>query len=872
MFSNPAFMPARPSVVGGQRPIIDTSPKVIVIVGDSLADAASLVNTDNKNPITAITKANPGRITKASHGLVNGDKAFVWGVQGMVQVNEQTFTITQISGSQVTIGVDTTNFSTFAANGWNGGRMYRLNNAVYTHTAQGFISALNMLSGQRYKFEHRLNRGIGGSTAANLKNRIAADIPASLDVDEVVIVIGANDVNAGRLATAIMADIDEAIAYCHNVLNANVTLSTLGPWDSNTEAQKDQRDLFNTMARAKVGPRIRVWDWYNEVTDLATRTWKPGYSPDGGHPGPAAGFIAALKLDAAMAPSYGRNTFTLDAGNLLVNPSMSGTGGTAGSGTSGPVANGWTCETGTTAGAKTASKDANDKQVMAVNIPAGSSTGERYSFRQYVGAGPVVGQKYVAEVEVQIDSFTGPGVWYEFSLNLRNQSQAWSTDYGKRNFDSLAIQEMISASGQRSLILRTPPVEYQSGWTQFGPRLDAVFKCDAGAVQGQWRILNAQLKPVDVPTQPVTLPKTVQENDASVTRSVGGWMDETFPGYFGGFGSYNINNGAYVEMTLLGTGLRYESYANTSGSIIGVFRNGTQVDSFDSNRSSAGRYVLYTITGWNPGDVVRFQKLSGTAITIDQFTHINGDADAEAYIKAANITDPTQQSAWDTFVESAKTNGYWSKFVALYPFIGGNATSHAVNAINPAQFGLTFVGSPSHTSLGVDFPSGAYADTAIVPNNDLLLDDVHLGCYNWKLSSYGATVMGCSDGQFPNGLYLLPNLGNVSYNNMNGAGTASTGGLPVNGLIFIQRQQDPNQFKLYDNNGGFLAANGQPSTGRSVNSLYLNAIHESSVGSYSNYGSFGMGAAFVGKSMTDAQVLSFRADLQTLMTALGRAV
>jgi len=47
------------------------------------------------------------------------------------------------------------------------------------------------------------------------------------------------------------------------------------------------------------------------------------------------------------------------------------------------------------------------------------------------------------------------------------------------------------------------------------------------------------------------------------------------------------------------------------------------------------------------------------------------DADAQAFITAANITNTTQQSAIDTLVKSLKTANIWTKMKAIYPFVGG---------------------------------------------------------------------------------------------------------------------------------------------------------------------------------------------------------
>lgn len=46
------------------------------------------------------------------------------------------------------------------------------------------------------------------------------------------------------------------------------------------------------------------------------------------------------------------------------------------------------------------------------------------------------------------------------------------------------------------------------------------------------------------------------------------------------------------------------------------------------------------------------------------------DPDAQAFITAASITDPTQQSAINQLVVDLKGYNVWTKMKAIYPFVG----------------------------------------------------------------------------------------------------------------------------------------------------------------------------------------------------------
>lgn len=110
------------------------------------------------------------------------------------------------------------------------------------------------------------------------------------------------------------------------------------------------------------------------------------------------------------------------------------------------------------------------------------------------------------------------------------------------------------------------------------------------------------------------------------------------------------------------------------------------------------------------------------------------DRDALAFLEAAQIYDRNQQKAIVDLVRRLKTAGLWSKMKAIYPFVGGTATTHKWNLKDPqdtdAAFRLTFSGGWTHGSTGA-LPNGtsAYADTKLVPSTELPLADHHASIY-----------------------------------------------------------------------------------------------------------------------------------------------
>ena len=140
------------------------------------------------------------------------------------------------------------------------------------------------------------------------------------------------------------------------------------------------------------------------------------------------------------------------------------------------------------------------------------------------------------------------------------------------------------------------------------------------------------------------------------------------------------------------------------------------------------------------------------AITPKRFVPLGGastDADAQAFITAAGITDATQKSAVNQLVLDLKNANIWTKMKAIYPILGGSASSHKWNLKDPrdldAAFRLTFSTGWTHSSTGM-LPNGtsAYANTFIAGNT--YSTNIHLSFYSGTQTVGGSFEMGCSDG------------------------------------------------------------------------------------------------------------------------------
>ena len=111
------------------------------------------------------------------------------------------------------------------------------------------------------------------------------------------------------------------------------------------------------------------------------------------------------------------------------------------------------------------------------------------------------------------------------------------------------------------------------------------------------------------------------------------------------------------------------------------------------------------------------------------------DADAKAFLDAAGITDSTITGAINTLVRSLKSYNIWTKLKAVYPFVGGTASTHKWNLKDPrdldAAFRLTFSAGWTHDANGSK-PSGSstYANTYLVPSTAFADNYNGLGYYS----------------------------------------------------------------------------------------------------------------------------------------------
>jgi hypothetical protein len=250
--------------------------------------------------------------------------------------------------------------------------------------------------------------------------------------------------------------------------------------------------------------------------------------------------------------------------------------------------------------------------------------------------------------------------------------------------------------------------------------------------------------------------------------------------------------------------------------------------------------------------------------------------ETNAFLYASEITDNTQKSAVNTLVNDLQTAGVWTKMKAIYPFVGGTATTHKWNLKNPldtdAAFRLVFFGGWTHDANGVQGNgTNGYADTKFNPNTGYSVNDnAHISVYSRLNQSATDVDLGCQTG--PDYLSLSIrriDIGNNTYYGVNSSNFAIQSADPNSlGMYVANRIGTSN--KGYKNNAIAISATNSATVRPNAN-VYLSTINSGgpNVGLYSNKQ---FAFASIGDGLTDTEAANFYTAVQNFQVALSRNV
>lgn len=243
------------------------------------------------------------------------------------------------------------------------------------------------------------------------------------------------------------------------------------------------------------------------------------------------------------------------------------------------------------------------------------------------------------------------------------------------------------------------------------------------------------------------------------------------------------------------------------------------------------------------------------------------DSDSQAFIDSAGISG-SEAAAICVLVSDLKANSLWTKFIAIYPFVGSTAASHKWNLKNPqntnAAFRLSFSGSWTHTSGGADPASGAIANTFIVASTDLSQNSKHLSYYSTENNGTvggdigNAVNSGAVDAIFINGgggntYWYMSDLAN------NNTANANTSG------YYISTRTASNATAIYKN-GSTLASDTDASTGNPGTTINIGSANGP------QYGQRNCIFASVGSGLTSGEAATLNTIVERFNDSLGRGI
>jgi hypothetical protein len=293
----------------------------------------------------------------------------------------------------------------------------------------------------------------------------------------------------------------------------------------------------------------------------------------------------------------------------------------------------------------------------------------------------------------------------------------------------------------------------------------------------------------------------------------------------------------------------------------------------------SGDQVRVNVTAAGTATTERIGTLyaQGASSAFSVTTGVTYDAASDAFFVATGITDDTQQSAIDALVIGLKNNSIWTKFKAIYPFVGGSAGTHKYNLKDPrdldAAYRLTFSGSWTHNANGITGDgSTAYADTHFVCSTAFTsTSSASLGIYcrtqatngsapyDMAAAGPGDTNTVCCISRYSNNSAFFA-LGTTSF-------AVSVASSDARGLFAAVRDNGTTT-KGYKNGSSIVS--GTDAAVFPAYSIYIGACNRQGTTSYFSDKNWAL--AFIADALTSGEMSTLYSLVQTFQTALSRNV
>ena len=251
--------------------------------------------------------------------------------------------------------------------------------------------------------------------------------------------------------------------------------------------------------------------------------------------------------------------------------------------------------------------------------------------------------------------------------------------------------------------------------------------------------------------------------------------------------------------------------------------------------------------------------------------------EAQSFILAAGITDPTQRAAVNQLVIDLQNYNIWDKMKAIYPIVGGTASSHKFNLKNPEDtdeaFRLTFFGGWTHSSNGA-LPNGtnAYAESYFNPSTQINTDEGCLGIYLRTNESTLSTDIGClSTNPNPESYYLISSrISDTTYglpNNSIVPSILTTPNTDSRGFFQAVRTSSSNCYSFKNN----ISTSGDTYYSSPNVNAYIGAVNVLGIGP-NFYSNKQIAFSYFGTLLSLTEANNYYTAVQSFQTSLGRQV
>lgn len=243
------------------------------------------------------------------------------------------------------------------------------------------------------------------------------------------------------------------------------------------------------------------------------------------------------------------------------------------------------------------------------------------------------------------------------------------------------------------------------------------------------------------------------------------------------------------------------------------------------------------------------------------------------FIDAAALSTDALRIAIDYLTKELINKDLYTKMTAVYPIIGGGATSHKFNLIDPrdldAAYRLAFAGTITHSSTGMlSNGSTGYGNTYIIPRTNLSQNSVHISFYS-RTNNAGGFEAGSYTNSSTDRLQLISKFSdNNQYAAVNSAGVDSVAAARGDGFVIINRTAS-NVINAWRNTTKTINT-ARASVNPSPYSIFLLGL--SSTGALFQPSIKECAFASIGSGLTDTNVSDLYTIVQAYQTLLGRQV